>query len=202
MYEFYYTLSIIDRVEVMVDADLSSSDSDSKSVMEIFNSFPGVSQQPQQLPPHQAQQQRRLERPPSSLSESTNRTRLSSVGGCVVNAPRRQNALGGFVHTGSGRTGIRSASHATGLIGLIQLAGAHPSGLIGTLGHNNRTSWFQDNTEAIFQADGPLGMFRSVLPAVLARHFAVASIQARDIYDCNHSVDQSGAAHEDVPPWA
>jgi len=89
-----------------------------------------------------------------------------------------------------------------GLIGLIQLAGAHPSELIGTLGHNNRTTWFQDNTEAIFQADGPLGMFRSVSPAVLARHFTAASIQARDIYDHNHSVDQSGAAHEDVPPWA
>ena len=70
MYAFYYTLSIIDRGEVMVDADLSLSDSDSKSVMEIFNSFPGVSQQPQQLPPLQPQQQRQLERPPSSLSET------------------------------------------------------------------------------------------------------------------------------------
>jgi len=106
------------------------------------------------------------------------------------------------VHTSNGRTGIRSANHAAGLIGFIQLAGAHPSGLIGTLGHNNWTIWFQDNTEAIFQADGPLGMFRSVLPAVLARHFAAASIQARDFYDHNHLVDQSGAAHKDVPPWA
>jgi hypothetical protein len=202
MYAFYYTLSIINRGEVMVDEDLLSSDSDSKLVMEIFNSFPRVSQQPQQLPPQQPQQQRRLERPTSSLSESTNRTRLSSAGGRVINAPCRQNALGGFVHTISGRTGIRSASHVASLIGLIQLAGAHLSGLIGTLGHNNRTSWFQDNTEAIFQADGPLGMFRSVLPAVLARHFAAASVQARDIYDCNHSGDQSGAAHKDVPPWA
>ena len=89
-----------------------------------------------------------------------------------------------------------------GLIGLIQLAGAHPSGLISTLGHSNRTTWFQDNTEAIVQAGGPLGMFRSVSLAVLARHFTAASIQARDIYDHNHLVDQSGAAHKDEPPWA
>jgi hypothetical protein len=75
--------------------------------------------------------------------------------------------------------GIRSANHAAGLIGLIQLAVAHPSGLIGNLGHNNRTTWFQDNTKAIFQADRPLGMLRSVSSAVLVRHFATASNQAR-----------------------
>jgi len=148
--------------------------------MEIFNSFPRVSQQPQQLLPQQLQeQQHQVERPTSSLSESTNRTRLSSAGGHVVNAPRRQTSLGGFVHTSNGRMGIRLANHAAGLIGLIQLAGAHPSGLVGTLGHNNRTTWFQDNTKAIFQADHPLGMLRSVSSAVLVRHFATASNQAR-----------------------
>ena len=82
---------------------------------------------------------------------------MSSAGGSVVNAPRRQNALDGFVHTSNGRTGIRSANHAAGLIGFIQLAGAHPSGLIGTLGHNNWTSWFLDNTEAIFKLTAPSG---------------------------------------------
>ncbi len=122
--------------------------------------------------------------------------------GRVSNAPLRQTALGTFVYNSNGRTGIRSANHTAGLIGLIQLAGAHPSGLIGTLGYNNRTSWFQDNIDVIFQADGPLGMYNRVSPLVLARHFSTASNQARELYDRHHLNDQSGAAHEDVPPWA
>ncbi len=89
-----------------------------------------------------------------------------------------------------------------GLIGIIQIAGAHPTGLIGTLGHNNRTTWFQENIDAPFQSDGPLGMFNQISPLVLAGYFSLASIQAREIYDQNHSADQSSAAHEDVPPWA
>jgi hypothetical protein len=93
-------------------------------------------------------------------------------------------------------------NHAAGLIGIIQLAGAHPTGLIGTLGHNNRTNWFQENIDALFQSNGPLGMFNLISPLVLARYFSLASIQARERYDWNHSADQSGAAHKDVPPWA
>ena len=115
--------------------------------------------------------------------------------------PRRR-TLGPFVYTTNGRTGIRSASHGTALVGILQLAGAHPTGLIGTLGHSNRSSWFQNNTTALFQADGPLGMFKEVSPAVLARHFAVAQGQAKEYFDRNHSADQTGAAHEDVPQWA
>jgi hypothetical protein len=45
-------------------------------------------------------------------------------------------------------------------------------------------------------------MYNRVLPLVLARHFSTASNQARELYDCHHSNDQSGAAHEDVLPWA
>ena len=106
------------------------------------------------------------------------------------------------MHSSNGRTGIRSANHAAGLIGLLQLAGAHPTGLVGTLGHNNRTAWFQDNIQAIFQADGPLGMYNRISSLVLAWHFSAASNQARELYDRHHSNDQSGAEHEDVPPWA
>jgi hypothetical protein len=75
-------------------------------------------------------------------------------------------------------------------------------GLISTLGHNNRLAWFQENTPVLFQADGPLGMFKVVSPLVLLRHFAVAQGQAKDMFDRSHSTDQTGAAHEDVPPWA
>jgi hypothetical protein len=72
----------------------------------------------------------------------------------------------------------------------------------GTLGHNNRTAWFQENIQAIFQADGLLGMYNQVSPLVLLHHFSVASNQARDLYDRHHSNDQSGAEHKDLPPWA
>ncbi len=125
---------------------------------------------------------------------------LSSKG--ISNAPCRRSALGPFVFSSNGRTGIRSANHAAGLIGLLQLASAHPNGLIGTLGHNNWTTWFQENIDAIFQANGPLGMFNQISPMVLARHFSMASNQAKELYDCHHSNNQSGAAHKDALPWA
>jgi hypothetical protein len=178
-----FFVSLIKLCEVITDADLSSP-SDSKSVMEMF-SIPPLAWQPQQ----QCQ-----ERPSSSLSNSTNRTRSSSTKG-VSNALRRRSALGPFVFASNGRTGIRSANHAAGLIGLLQLAGAHSNGLIGTLGHNNRTTWFQDNIEAIFQAKGPLRMFNQISLMVLARHFSTASNQAKELYNCHHSNNQSGDAH-------
>jgi hypothetical protein len=163
---------LIDRQEVIVDADLSS-ESDSKSVVKIF-SIPPMAQEPQQqhkeqllsslsnstnrtrspstkeLPPMaQEPQQQRQERSTSSLSNSTNRT-LSPSNEGILNAPRRRSPIGPFVYTSNGRTGIRSANHATGLIGILQIAGAHPNGLIGMLGFNNRQSWFQQNIDAIF----------------------------------------------------
>ncbi len=45
-------------------------------------------------------------------------------------------------------------------------------------------------------------MFKEVSPAVLAQHFAVAQGQAKEYFDRNHSVDQTGAAHKDVPQQA
>ncbi len=218
-----FCVSLIDRQEFIADADLSSK-SDSESVVEMF-SIPPMAQEPQQqhqerlssslsnstnrtrspsteeLPPMaQEPQQQCQERLTSSLSNSTNRTRLPSNKG-VSNAPRRRSPIGPFVYTSNGRTGIRSANHATGLIGILQIAGAHPNRLIGTLGFNNCQSWFQQNIDAIFQSDGPLGMFNAISPSVLARHFSTASNQAKEIYDYHHLNNQSGANHEDVPPW-
>jgi hypothetical protein len=83
----------------------------------------------------------------------------------------------------------------------LYLAGAHPSRLVGTFGHNNRATWFQDNIDVIFQADGLLGKFKHVSPLILLRHFSLASNQARELYDCQHSNNQAGADQEDVPPW-
>ncbi len=73
--------------------------------------------------------------------------------------------------------------------------------MVGTLGHNNWTVWYQDNIEAIFQSDGPLGMYNPISPLVLLHHFALASNQAREVYDQQHSNHQTGATHKDVPPW-
>ncbi len=157
--------------------------SDSKSVVAMFA-----------IPP--------LACPPGrSLSTSNaGQSCLSSTKG-ASNAPSRQSALGPFVFNSDGRTGIQTANHAAGLVGLLQLAGAHPCNLVGTLGHSSWSIWFHDNNDAIFQSHGLLGMFNQVSLLVLLRHFALASNEARELYDQQHSNDQSGAANEYVPPW-
>ena len=102
---------------------------------------------------------------PANTSRSTSTANTSK--GTTTNATQRRSALGGFVFTGNGRTGIRLANHAAEKIKLLQLAGAHPSRWEGTLGHNNWTPWFHENVNAIFQADSPLGMFNQVSLLVL-----------------------------------
>ena len=72
-------------------------------------------------------------RPRVSNSNATGLPHSSSTNG-ASNPPHRRSALGPFVHSSNGRTGIRSANHAAGLIGLLHLAGAHPTGLVGMLG--------------------------------------------------------------------
>jgi hypothetical protein len=153
------------------------------------------------IPPlgRQSQQQCQ-ERSSSSPSNTTTNSTHSPATDGVSDVARRRVPLGPFVYTTNGRTGIRSTNHANGLIGILQIAGA--SGLIGTLGYNNGQTWFQVNVDAIFQSDGPLGMFNQVSHLVLAWNFSMASTQAKEIHDHLHSNDQSGAAQEDVPPWA
>ena len=138
----------------------------------------------------------------SQLASTANTSTANTSKGTRRNAACRCSALGGFVFTSNGRSGIWSENHAAGIIGLIQLAGAHPSRWEGTLGHNQRTQWFNENVDAFFQADGPLGMFNRVSPLVLFQHFLAASNQARALFDRRHSNNQSGAEHEDIPPWA
>ncbi len=194
----FFIASVIDRSEILGD----SSDN-SKSVVEMLAILPIACQQVQR------QQERSLSTSTtntSRLTSTANTSQLTSTAntskGTTTNAPQRRSALGGFVFTGNGRTGIQSANHAAGIIKLLQLAGAHPSGWEGTLGHNNWTPWFHENVDAIFQADGPLGMFNQASLLVLLQQFSAASNQARVLYDRSHSNDQSGAAHKDVPPWA
>ncbi len=136
----------------------------------------------------------------SSSTSNAGQSRLSLTKD-TSNAPCRGSALGPFVFNSNGKTGIKSANHAVVLIGILQLAVAHPSGLVGTLGHNNWMPWFQDKIEAIFQSDGTLGMYNPISQLVFLRHFALASTQVREVYDQQHSNDQTGAALKDVPPW-
>jgi hypothetical protein len=118
-----------------------------------------------------------------SLSTSNAGQSCLSLAEGMSNAPHRQSALGPFVFNSNIRTGVKSVNYAAGLIGTLQLAGAHPSSLVGTLGHNNWTAWFQDNIEAIYQSNGPLGMYNPISPLVLQHHFSLASNQARGVYD-------------------
>ena len=167
----FFIASAIDRSEVIAADDLSD---DSDSVIEMF-AIPPLARQPVE---------RQQERPSSSSTTNTSRSTTStsnntsqsaastttantSTAGSTTNRERRRSALGAFVFTNNGRSGIRSANHAAGIIGLLQLAGAHPSGWEGTLGHNQRTQWFNENVDAFFQADGPLGVFNRVSPFVL-----------------------------------
>ncbi len=143
--------------------------------------------------PSSLQQGEDRQRPSSSMSN-----RSSSEGRGSSTPSRRRILLGPFIHTTNGRTGIRSANHAAGIIGMLQLAGGHETGFLGTLGQNNRQAWFQvqENIKALFQTGSPLGMFKVISALVLARHFGTAQSHAREFFDCNHSADQTGAAHE------
>jgi hypothetical protein len=85
------------------------------------------------------------------LASTANTSTANTSDVTTTNAARRRSALGGFVFTSNGRSGIQSANHAAGIIGLIQLAGAHPSRWEGTLGHNQRTQWFNENVDAFFK---------------------------------------------------
>ena len=113
---------------------------------------------------------------------------------------RQRIQLGSFLNRTE--TEIRSTDHATSLIGLIELGRGHPDGIAGAFGHNNRISWFRANTNALFREDGPLGRYVTVSAGVLVRHVGRAQVLARSFYDRDHSNEQSGAAHEDVPEWA
>lgn len=107
--------------------------------------------------------------------------------------------LGGFVTTDGTR--LRSQGHTTALVGILQLASGHPEGIIGALGYNSRTRWFQTHTNALFANDGPLSAYRYVEPATLMRHFTQAQRLARTFYTRDHSNEQTGRAHEDIPQW-
>lgn len=117
-----------------------------------------------------------------------------------VYSPQQRIPLGSFLN--QAETEIRSADHATALIGLIQLGAGHEDGISGAFGHNNRSAWFRANTEALFREDGPLGRYVAVSARVLMRHVGRAQLLARSIYDRDHSNEQSGAGQEDVPEWA
>ncbi len=100
-------------------------------------------------------------------------------------------------------TEIRSSNHATAaLIGLLELGQGHPDGITGAFGHNNRISWFRLNIDALFCKDGPLDSYVPFSANVLVRHVGRAQVLARSFYDRDHSNEQSGAAHEDVPEWS
>ena len=119
------------------------------------------------------------------------------------NQPRDASArvpMHGFVY-GRTSTGIRSDCRASALIRIIQIATAHPGGLIGSLGHGNRARWIENNRLVLFQAGGPLAAYNAISANVLQRDLADAEHEARSHYDRTHSNDRTGAEHEDIPRW-
>ena len=151
---FHFILSLTYVEEIT--GELSSDSESDESVEEVFPLGQQRQPPPQQEPRHQREERpssphQQEERPPSRQQEERPSSSMSNRS----STPRRRVVLGPFVHANNGRTGIRSANHEAGLIGILQLAGAHETGLISTLGHNNRLAWFQDNITVLFQADGP-----------------------------------------------
>ena len=51
--------------------------------------------------------------------------------------------FGGFLARNVSR--IQSRDHELALIAVLQLAGRHPDGIAGALGHNNRSEWVRCN---------------------------------------------------------
>ncbi len=44
-------------------------------------------------------------------------------------------------------------------------------------------------------------MYKTIYPVMLLHHIGLASNQVRELYNQQHSNDQTGSAHKDVPPW-
>jgi hypothetical protein len=116
---------ILDRLIGRSEVIAGDSSDDSDSVIEMF-AIPLLARQ---------QVQRQQEKPSSTSTTNTSRStstsntsQLASTAntstantskGTTTNAAQRRSALGGFVFTSNRRSGIRSANHAAGIIGLI-----------------------------------------------------------------------------------
>ncbi len=74
----------------------------------------------------------------------------------------RFQTLGGFVWDTLERTGIRDAGRASAIVGVLQMAEAHPQGCIGSIGNNACTAWFTANSSVLFQPGGPLGLYNPI----------------------------------------
>ena len=81
---------------------------------------------------------------------------------------------------------------------MLQLAGGHPDGIAGALGHNNRAELVRCNIDAIFRVDGPMGRFILLTARVFQCHLGAAQRLAQSMYTREHSNNPSGARHEDV----
>jgi len=136
----------------------------------------------------------------ASSSSSSAATSSASRSG-AASSSRRNRAMQGFVH-GRNMSGIWSPAHGSALIGILQIAGAHENGILGSLGHGHRTAWITQNRSAFFRVGGPLAAYNELSATVLMRHLGDAESEARAIFDRSHSNDPTGAEQEDVPRWA
>ena len=61
------------------------------------------------------------------------------------NAPVRRPQIQGFLNMA--KTEIRSPGHVHALIGLLQLANAHPDGIVAVLGYTHKKAWIIANLD-------------------------------------------------------
>jgi hypothetical protein len=144
---------------------------------------------------------------PSAASTNRNRSRAPAP-------PRNRHAsesesnpaerpslqLGSFVDIDTGE--IRSREHGRALRRLLRLAANAPGGILGALGHGNRTGWINDNIGAFFAEGGPFQAFNPVMPRYFLRQLGTVETRARGYYGRDHSNDATGSQHENIPRWA
>ena len=85
---------------------------------------------------------------------------------------------------------------------MLKLAAGDPEGIIAALGHKKPGRWVGTNINAFFQEDGPLGGFMPVASVIFQWYFSAVQRLARSMYNRDHSNDQSGSSHEDIPNCA
>ena len=86
--------------------------------------------------------------PPQQVARAANEAapdRQDVPEGRLIPARR---ALGSFLN--AEKTAIRSSEHEAAMIGLMQLASAHPNGICGSFAGRNRTHWVRAQLPALF----------------------------------------------------
>jgi hypothetical protein len=195
----FHIYSLLHRNDVLY-SNVSQKNLDSSSDVVLFD-YPPVNRPWPRV--QQAESEPRTNKTNATVTTESAGTSASSSQGnrTASNGASARVAMQGFVY-GRTMSGIWSPAHGSALISILQIAGVHENGLLGSLGHGHTTAWINQNWSALLQVGGPLHAYHELSATVLMRHLSDAESKARAIYDCSHSNNPTGAEHEDIHQWA